>query len=564
MMNNPINPTSRKPELPQELRDAIALLRVSTDAQDLARQRTDLEKVRRKHNLRYVRTLELHGISGTAVLDNAQVLQVLNDLDDPTIEGIGTSALDRVFRPKDYTQVQILDRFARRQKYIWSAREGQLEPWTDAGWEQCMNLATRAGAEWRELRRRSIGGKLDNAAAGHRNNGNHPLGYRHDYRDLRTGKRASLIIYEPEVLIVRDLYTWCISGLGVMAIAKKLNLAGILSPRAGQKNPRGGQICNGKWDQRSVYQILTNPIYRGWYMYPANSPDAVRCDCPAIVTEEVWAAAQLQLQANKDARRGPSFSRRYLLTSLAWCLECGHRITTFPQSGGRANYRCGNIDRHPPMKRLCDAPAFPQKRLETAVWNALWEKVTQPDILYRMIETSYLSKPAAEPSPRIPELEREVAQRLKLEARAYDNVKDPDMPREESKRDWQRAQSARQQAEFELSHARDELSRQAPKPTQKEIAAAARELAAYQPQTFEERRAFLRLLVHEIRISRNGIHIECILPESILTGKGGPVMGTAQQGDLPDSVSDCTKYCNQKLVSSPLNLPISFPINVLL
>jgi len=142
-------------------RNCIELLRVSSNKQDVARQRRDLEQVKKRFNLNAIRTLELHGVSGTAVLDNDQVQQVLRDLEDPSIEGMACSSLDRIFRPKDYTQVGILDKFAKRQKLIWSEREGELDPHSDSGFEQCMNLATRAGAEWRELHRRTKGGRRE-------------------------------------------------------------------------------------------------------------------------------------------------------------------------------------------------------------------------------------------------------------------------------------------------------------------------------------------------------------------------------------------------------------------
>jgi hypothetical protein len=90
-------------------KNIIELLRVSTDLQDVARQRTDLERLKKRFNLNAVRTLELHGVSGTATLDNEQVQQVLNDLGRSDVHGIGLSSLDRLFRPgKRYGQFAIL------------------------------------------------------------------------------------------------------------------------------------------------------------------------------------------------------------------------------------------------------------------------------------------------------------------------------------------------------------------------------------------------------------------------------------------------------------------------
>jgi DNA invertase Pin-like site-specific DNA recombinase len=138
----------------------INLLRVSTDQQDVARQRADLARLQKKCELETVRALELVGVSGTATLTNQDVQRVLSDLGRADVDGIAVSALDRLFRPgKRYGQFAILDRFVDEGKAIWSAREGFVDPATDEGYDKCMSAGTRAGAEWRELRRRTLGGK---------------------------------------------------------------------------------------------------------------------------------------------------------------------------------------------------------------------------------------------------------------------------------------------------------------------------------------------------------------------------------------------------------------------
>jgi DNA invertase Pin-like site-specific DNA recombinase len=138
----------------------IELLRVSTDAQDVARQRADLARLAKKFVLETMRTLELIGVSGTATLTNADVQRVLMDLQRPDVDGIAVSALDRLFRPgKHYGQFAILDRFVDEGKVIWSLREGFIDPSTDEGYDKCISAGGRAGAEWRELRRRTMGGK---------------------------------------------------------------------------------------------------------------------------------------------------------------------------------------------------------------------------------------------------------------------------------------------------------------------------------------------------------------------------------------------------------------------
>ena len=111
---------------------AIALLRVSSDAQDVAWQEADKLKIQEKFGLAFDRTLKLQGVSGTATLENEDIQKILKDLQRPEIGGITVSALDRLFRPKHYAAFGILDYFVAAGKVIWSMREGFIDPATDA------------------------------------------------------------------------------------------------------------------------------------------------------------------------------------------------------------------------------------------------------------------------------------------------------------------------------------------------------------------------------------------------------------------------------------------------
>src|SRR4051812_47756620 len=99
----------------------ISFLRVSTDAQDTARQKADVARVIAANNLEVLRTLELVDVSGCKVINNRDVQTVLRDLKSPDIAGIAISALDRLFRPNNYSDFSILDSFRQTRKLIFSA-----------------------------------------------------------------------------------------------------------------------------------------------------------------------------------------------------------------------------------------------------------------------------------------------------------------------------------------------------------------------------------------------------------------------------------------------------------
>src|SRR5262245_4228381 len=108
------------------MKKAFALLRVSTDKQDLDRQKTDIQRVAATHQLDLQRTVALEDVSGRVVKDNADVAAMLADLKRPDIAGVAISALDRLFRPDEFGDFAILDDFRRNKKLIFSHKEGAV------------------------------------------------------------------------------------------------------------------------------------------------------------------------------------------------------------------------------------------------------------------------------------------------------------------------------------------------------------------------------------------------------------------------------------------------------
>ncbi|MBK7949131.1 MAG: recombinase family protein [Deltaproteobacteria bacterium] len=86
------------------LKDVIALLRVSSDAQagpdkqGLPAQREACERLAKAHGLRIVAWVELEGVSGAAVLADPRFRALLSRLAEPSISGVVAAAFDRLFR----------------------------------------------------------------------------------------------------------------------------------------------------------------------------------------------------------------------------------------------------------------------------------------------------------------------------------------------------------------------------------------------------------------------------------------------------------------------------------
>ncbi len=138
----------------------IALLRVSSNAQDNAQQQTDIARLQKKFDLEIGETIKLDGVSGRKVLQDPRFQRILDDLRRRAdVDGICVSAIDRYFRTDKYSDTGIFQPLADARKLIWSKAEGEVEPWTPEGFSICMTAALKSGAEWRTLRDRTMDGK---------------------------------------------------------------------------------------------------------------------------------------------------------------------------------------------------------------------------------------------------------------------------------------------------------------------------------------------------------------------------------------------------------------------
>jgi DNA invertase Pin-like site-specific DNA recombinase len=83
-------------------------------------------------------------------MTHPEVQQMIAELSRSAVDAISISAIDRLFRPKDYDSIGMFQFFMKYQKLIVSTKEGIVDPASDQGWDSCMNAATKAGAELRD------------------------------------------------------------------------------------------------------------------------------------------------------------------------------------------------------------------------------------------------------------------------------------------------------------------------------------------------------------------------------------------------------------------------------
>ncbi len=197
--------------------------------------------------------------------------------------------------------------------------------------------------------------------------------------------KARLVLSDPQrVQVVKDIFGMCLDGVGFASIAADLNARGIPAP------------CQDHWNFTTVKALLENPTYCGKLVWNRRTeakfyrlqngrteerrrqageakvvktpkddwiviPDAL----PAIVSKEAWEKVQVLVAKRRRAVGGAGHrNRRWLLTGVLECGDCGHRFWGDPRRKGRIEgrarvitnyYTCAGRRSH--GKTICSTPS---------------------------------------------------------------------------------------------------------------------------------------------------------------------------------------------------------------
>jgi site-specific DNA recombinase len=278
-----------------------------------------------------------------------------------------------------------------------------------------------------------------------------PYGYR--YISIQEG--GGQAHYEPvaeEARVVRQVFEWVgRERLSIGEVARRLTQEGIPT--------RTGKTM---WERTSVWDMLRNPAYRGEAafgktrvgplhprlraqrgrpMQPRRAqsvqdvPSAEwwRIPVPALVSEDLYAAVNEQLQENRRRARTRQRGARYLLQGLLACKQCGYAYygkAISPSARKHhprhyAYYRCIGADAYRfGGERICRNPQVRTDRLEEAVWQEVQGLLEAPQ---RLLEeyTRRLNDPSRAGGQADPTgLSKQIAQARQGVARLIDAYAD--------------------------------------------------------------------------------------------------------------------------------------------
>ncbi len=247
-----------------------------------------------------------------------------------------------------------------------------------------------------KITERTRRGKLYWAKRGGLMGGYVPYGYRYLPRNGET--RATLIPDPTTADIVRTIFALLIDdGASCRRIARTLTERGVPTPGH-----------SDHWRESTVNRLLRQTAYAGQFIYhrweygivdlpernaPASPPgqrvrrmrppsEWVTVPVPALVSTELFAAAERQLAANAQFSPRNNKQFTYLLKGLARCGRCGMAFTGAASRGHRY-YGCTAFDPHNVGERKAcrPRPIVNADALETVVWDAVSDLFIDPELL---------------------------------------------------------------------------------------------------------------------------------------------------------------------------------------
>jgi len=257
-----------------------------------------------------------------------------------------------------------------------------------------------------------------------------PYGYR--YMRKSDSSAAYYEIIESEAQVVRMVFeAYTQQGLSINAIARMLNERQIPT--------RTGTT---RWERSTVWGLLRNPAYRGRACYgktelrprqritrplrqrqtvPSRNSasherlheDWIEVPVPALVSEEIFALAQEQLQKNKHHSPRRTIEPT-LLQGMLVCQQCGYalyRTSTQTSKQKLHYYRCLGSDGYRRLKGpVCTNRPIRQDALDEFVWKEIIRLLDDSTLVQSEIDRRREAARRADPlRKREDELHREQA-----------------------------------------------------------------------------------------------------------------------------------------------------------
>lgn len=185
-------------------------------------------------------------------------------------------------------------------------------------------------------------------------------------------QKGNIEIYEDKAEVVKQIFAWGLDGQGGYTIARRLNEAGIPSPRG------------RKWNASTINNILRNRFYTGDVIFQStftapdgkrrknnNNIDSYLCEehHEAIISLEMYEKVQKTMDFMAEAKAGVDriqSTKRYVYSGKIYCNECNASFKHKIQHTGDKVYPIFACSNHIRDKSRCSMKAVKEAAFKDA------------------------------------------------------------------------------------------------------------------------------------------------------------------------------------------------------
>ena len=353
------------------MKRVIGYIRVSTDNQDLERQRVLIRKYCENKGYSLLRIEEDYAISGTVSNRNGlnSILNITNSVADMVV----VSELSRLSRQDDIfeTLTQIHTIIRNVDLVILDEPDKVYEAGKTIILSDKCNLSIKAyGAadERKKIVSRMTTGKDSKVQAFPLmlTDSNIPTGFKAvPNPNYIKGATPKMLLVEDEerMQLVRDIFNYVANGLSLGKTAEKLNMLGYRTAR------------NKPFYEQSIRTIINDSIYNGVRYWKG-----MKLELPVkFISDEIWNLAHKKVQENKNYS-GEAQKHYNPLKGIIKC-PCG-QTSMYGRTSSCITYRC--LDRiKMGIKSPCTNVGIKAETLIYAVWK---------DVRLRTLDETYQAK----------------------------------------------------------------------------------------------------------------------------------------------------------------------------
>lgn len=353
------------------MKRVIGYIRVSTDNQDLERQRVLIRKYCENKGYSLLRIEEDYAISGTVSNRNGlnSILNITNSVADMVV----VSELSRLSRQDDIfeTLTQIHTIIRNVDLVILDEPDKVYEAGKTIILSDFLMLAIKAyGAadERKKIVSRMTTGKDSKVQAFPLmlTDSNIPTGFKAvPNPNYIKGATPKMLLVEDEerMQLVRDIFNYVANGLSLGKTAEKLNMLGYRTAR------------NKPFYEQSIRTIINDSIYNGVRYWKG-----IKLELPVkFISDEIWNLAHKKVQENKNYS-GEAQKHYNPLKGIIKC-PCG-QTSMYGRTSSCITYRC--LDRiKMGIKSPCANVGIKAETLIYAVWK---------DVRLRTLDETYQAK----------------------------------------------------------------------------------------------------------------------------------------------------------------------------